>query len=157
MGDKQLRKELKELLTAGHAHASVKSILESISPQARNTRAPGMQHTIWELLEHIRLAQEDILRYTLDANWISPKFPDGLWPDQSKQMTDADWDSALDNFHANLNEMIHLVEDVTIDLTDAIPHGEGHTYLREILLVADHNSYHLGQIVQIRKFVGDWP
>jgi uncharacterized damage-inducible protein DinB len=152
-----LRKELKELLTGGQAHAGVKSILESITPQARNTRLPGMSHTIWELLEHMRIAQEDILRYTLDSTWVSPSFPDGYWPDQSKPMTESDWDSTLDKFQADLNEVIQLLEDLTIDLTTEIPHGEGHTYLREILLVADHNSYHLGQIVQIRKAIGDWP
>jgi uncharacterized damage-inducible protein DinB len=156
MRDKQLRNDLIELLKGGHAHASAERILRGISSEARNTRPSGMPHTIWELLEHMRLAQEDILRYTLDPNWVSPKFPEGYWPSDSKPSTESDWSNSLSNFLRDLGDVIKLVEDNRVDLTAEIPHGEGRTYLREILLVADHNSYHLGQIAQIRKGLGDW-
>jgi hypothetical protein len=157
MGDERLRKELIELLKGGHAHASAERIIQGISPQVRQTRPSASSHTIWELLEHVCLAQEDILRYTLDPEWISPKFPEGYWPGDSNPVTDSDWDKSVANFLRDLGDVIKIVEDDGLDLTAEIPHAEGHTYLREILLVADHNSYHLGQIAQIRKELGDWP
>jgi hypothetical protein len=157
MESKQLRYNLIELLKGGHAHASVEKIVRGIGPRARTTRPSGMPHTIWELLEHMRLAQEDILRYTIDPDWASPTFPEGYWPGNSKPLTESDWDNSLSKFLSDLSDIIKLVEDSNIDLTSEIPHGQGHTYLREILLVADHNSYHLGQIAQIRKVLGDWP
>lgn len=157
MNDKQLRKDLIELLKGGHAHASVEDVLRDISPEARNARNSASSHTIWELLEHLRLAQEDILRYTLDPAWVSPKFPEGYWPGDSRPVTETEWNSSVSRFLNDLGDVIRLVEDTSIDLTSQIPHGEGRTYLREVLLVADHNSYHLGQIAQIRKELGDWP
>jgi hypothetical protein len=157
MGDKQLRNDLIELLKGGHAHASVEKIIQGIDPQARSTRPSGIPHTIWELLEHMRLAQEDILRYTLDPDWVSPKFPEGYWPSNPGPVSESDWDNSISKFLTDLGEIIKLVEDNNIDLTTEIAHGEGRTYLREILLVVDHNSYHLGQIAQIRKALGDWP
>lgn len=156
MREQQFRQNLIELLKGGQAHASVKDILEGIHAPTRNTRPIGMQHTIWELLEHLRLAQEDILRYTLNPNWVSPPFPEGYWHSQPNSLTEADWQQSVTKFFADLEELIKLVEDDKIDLTSEIPHSNGHTYLREILLVADHNSYHLGQILQIRKALGDW-
>ena len=105
----------------------------------------------------MRLAQEDILRYTLDPDWVSPTFPEGYWPVDSNPVTQSDWDNSVANFLRDLGDVIKIVEDESIDLTAQIPHTEGHTYLREILLVADHNAYHLGQIAQIRKELGDWP
>ena len=157
MGDERLRKDLLELLKGGHAHASAERVVRGISPQARQTRPAANSHTIWELLEHMRLAQEDILRYTLDPDWVSPTFPEGYWPVDSNPVTQSDWDNSVANFLRDLGDVIKIVEDESIDLTAQIPHAEGHTYLREILLVADHNSYHLGQIAQIRKELGDWP
>ena len=157
MGDERLRKDLIELLKGGHAHASAERIIQGISHRARQTRPSAGSHTIWELLEHARLAQEDILRYTLDPDWVSPKFPEGYWPGDSKPPTESDWDNSVANFLRDLGDVIKIVEDDRIDLTAVIPHTEGHTYLREILLVTDHNSYHLGQIAQIRKELGDWP
>ncbi len=157
MSDHNFRKNLIELLNGGSAHISNEEVLKSVSPQARNTRPNGMQHSAWEVLEHLRLAQEDILRYTLDPHWVSPLFPEGLWNQHPEKMTDGDWEKSVEQFFADLKEVINLVENTEIDLTEEIPHGEGRTYLREILLVADHNAYHLGQIVQILKALGSWP
>ena len=105
----------------------------------------------------MRLAQEDILRYTLDASWTSPPFPEGYWPKAAETVTEEMWAASVAAFFADLEETIKLTQDSSVDLTAEIPHGEGrHTYLREILLIADHNAYHLGQRVQTRKALGDW-
>ncbi|HEU4390010.1 MAG TPA: DinB family protein, partial [Blastocatellia bacterium] len=116
----------------------------------------GMPHSAWELLEHMRLAQEDILEYTLDPKWVSPPFPEGYWPDSSKRVPAKAWSDSVARFLADLRRVIQLVRDPRIDVTAKIPHGEGRTYLRQALLVADHNAYHLGQIVDLRKALGDW-
>lgn len=156
MNDQNLRNNLVELLKSGHAHSTVESALKDIDKKHCNIRPEGMQHSVWEVLEHMRLAQEDILRYTVDPAWVSPDFPAGYWPQTPKQMTEADWHKTVSGFLADLHEVIRLTKDISIDLTSQIPHAREHTYLREILLIADHNAYHLGQIVQIRKALRDW-
>lgn len=156
MADHNFRKNLVELVRGGSAHVGNEKVLKTVSPQARNMRPVGMEHSAFQILEHMRLAQEDILRYTLDPNWVSPPFPEGLWNKNPEAMTDADWDKSVSQFFADLNELIALIENPEIDLTAEIPHGEGRTYLREILLVADHNAYHLGQLVQVLKALGSW-
>ena len=118
---------------------------------------PGGEHSVWELLEHLRLAQEDIIRYTLDASWASPEFPAGYWPGAAGEIDDVAWQKSVRGFRDGRQETVDLVRDRARDITAKIPHGEFRTYLRQILLVADHNAYHLAQIVQVRKALGDWP
>jgi uncharacterized damage-inducible protein DinB len=156
MKESVLRENLVELLRGGHAHASPEEALADISPEFRNARPADGLHSVWEELEHIRIAQEDILRYTLDASWESPQWPSGYWPANPKNLTEELWSASVSGFFANLEEVIGLAQDEGRDLTDRIPHGEGRTYLRQILLVADHNAYHFGQIVQTRKALGAW-
>jgi hypothetical protein len=156
MNDSILRQNLIELLRGGHAHVTLEQALYGLAPALRNVRPANSPHSVWENLEHMRLAQEDILRYTLDSSWISPPFPEGYWPKETDELTEEAWAASVTAFFADLEEVIKLVEDENLDLTAEIPHGEAHTYLREVLLVADHNAYHLGQIVQIRKALGAW-
>lgn len=157
MNDLALRKQLVNLLRGGQADATATQALDRLKPELRNVRPVNGEHSIWEELEHLRLAQEDILRYTLDASWISPPFPEGYWPKATESLTEEMWNASVAAFFADLEEVIKLAENPDIDLLAKIPHGEnGHTYLREILLVADHNAYHLGQIVQTRKALGSW-
>jgi hypothetical protein len=156
MDDSVLRDQIVELLRGGEAHVKADAALGNVDPQFRNVSPPGDVHSVWEELEHMRIAQQDILRYTVDVSWTSPEWPDGYWPDTSEIVTDEMWQASLDGFLANLAELISLVQDTTVDLTAKIPHGDWRTYLRQILLVADHNAYHLGQIVQTRKLLGDW-
>ncbi|MFY9607045.1 MAG: DinB family protein [Blastocatellia bacterium] len=156
MDDSVLRASLVELLRGGHAYVKAGKALDGLRPELRTKRAAEGLHSVWEELEHIRIAQEDILRYTLDAAWESPKWPDGYWPSSNKTVTDETWSASIAGFVADLEKVIGLVEDSSVDLTAKIPHGEGRTYLRQVLLVADHNAYHLGQIVQTRKALGDW-
>jgi uncharacterized damage-inducible protein DinB len=157
MNESVLREQLVDLLTGGHAHADLKTALREL-PDALRGRRPGPEgHSIYEELEHMRLAQEDILRYTLDPTWKSPSWPEGYWP-KLAEPGEAQWTASVKRFESDLAELVALVQRRDLDLTARIPHGQrGHTYLREILLTADHNAYHLGQLVQTRKLLGAWP
>ena len=157
MNDSALRENLVELLRGGHAHTTAEKALADVKPELRNTRPAEGLHSVWEELEHLRIAQEDILLYTIDESWKSPEFPAGYWPAKVEIVTDKMWSASVKDFFDDLEELIRLAENTEIDLTAKIPHGEGRTYLREILLAADHNTYHLGQLVQTRKALGDWP
>ncbi len=149
MDDKILRKELIELLKGGQAHSTLEEVLRDLSPELCNKQPQEGIRSAYEELEHMRLAQEDILRYTLDPSWKSPEWPDGFWPSDSEEMTEEILENTVSGFFRDLDELIALVKNPEIDLTSQIPHGEeGHTYLREILLVADHNAYHLGKVVR---------
>jgi len=155
MDDRVLRDQIVELLIEGHAHVNLERGLAGLKASLRGKRpAPGV-HSVYEELEHIRLAQEDILRYTLDPAWKSPKWPKGYWPKRPAP-TDKEWTACTAGVKADLEEVCALVRDASVDLTAQIPHGEGRTYLRQVLLVADHNAYHLGQIVQTRRLLGAW-
>jgi hypothetical protein len=156
VNDAILRNSLVDLLNGENAHVSPRRALDEVKAANRHKRPSPDVHSIWEELEHMRIAQEDILRYTLDADWTSPDWPGGYWPRERASVTDQMWDASVSNFFSDLEEVINLVRNPAIDLTAQIPHGEGHTYLREVFLVADHNAYHLGQIVQVRKLLGDW-
>lgn len=154
MDDRVLREGLIELLTKGSAHVTVEKALADLPAELRAKRpAPGI-HSVWEELTHLRLAQEDILRYTLDETWVSPDWPQGYWP--ADDPGDDAWDDCVARFQADLDEVVALVRDASRDLTARLPHGQGRTYLRQVLLVADHNAYHVGQIVQTRKLLGAW-
>ena len=156
MDDAILRESLVKLVRGNQAHLSVGQAIEGLKPEFRHARPQPGVHSVWEDFEHMRIAQEDILRYTLDAAWQSPEWPEGYWPPPADGVPDQMWEASVKAFFADLEEVITLVSDTSVDLTASIPHGEGQTYLREVLLVADHNAYHLGQIVQTRKLLGDW-
>ena len=155
MDDSRLRNELVALLEGKGAHVGIGAAFAKLEAQHRTARAGKEGHTVWEELEHMRLAQEDILRYTLDSTWTSPQFPAGYWP-TLETPTEDQWKASLVGFRSDLDEVIALAKDATRDLTAEIPHGEGRTYLREVLLVADHNAYHLGQVIEIRRLLGAW-
>lgn len=156
MDDHALRSDLIELLRGGQAHITAKKALAGIEAEQRTVRPQDRIHSIYEELEHMRLCQEDILRYTLDATWKSPPWPDGYWPTDNDNLSEEKWAKTVAGFFSDLDELIKFVRETNLDLTGQIPHGEGHTYLREILLVADHNAYHLGQIMQTRKLLRIW-
>ncbi len=155
MDDKALRKELIELLKGGQAHSTLEEVLKDLKPELCNKRPHKGTRSIYEELEHMRLAQEDILRYTLDPSWVSPEWPDGFWPSDNAKMTEEILSNAVSKFSKDLDEVIALVKNQKFDLTALIPHGENHTYLREVLLVADHNAYHLGKIVRTLSQLGE--
>ncbi len=157
MSEQRLRQDLVQLLRGGQAHLTLKSALTGLPMRLRGKRPAGQVHSIWEVLEHMRIAQEDILRYTLEPDWRSPAWPEGYWPDNPDELPDDLWQKSLRGFEADLTSIIELVQDDNYTLSNEIPHGQGRSYLRQVLLVADHNSYHLGQIVQLRRALGDWP
>ncbi len=149
MDDKVLRKELIELLKGGQAHSTLQEVLKGLTPELCNKHPQEGIRSAYEELEHMRLAQEDILQYTIDSSWESPEWPDGFWPSDSDKFTEEILKNSVSGFFSDLDELIALVQNPEFDLMSQIPHGEeGHTYLREILLVSDHNSYHLGKIVR---------
>jgi uncharacterized damage-inducible protein DinB len=156
MDERRLRSDLAELLRGGNAHVTWEQALAGLAP-AHRTASPGRGlHTIWQLVEHMRITQEDILRYALEPGWKSPKWPDEYWP-KVKRPTAKQWQASLAAFRRDLDAVVAMVLDPAVDLTSVIPHGEaGHTYLREALLVADHNAHHLGQVIQARRRLGDW-
>jgi DinB superfamily len=146
-----LRTHIINLLTKGEAHVDVRSELKDFPRKLRGRKPEGAPHTPWQLLEHMRLGQWDILQFSVDAKHVSPKWPEGYWPETEAPPSDQAWNKSVKDFLADLDEMCKLVRDPKRDLFAKIPHGTGQTLLREALLVADHNAYHLGQMVMVRR------
>jgi hypothetical protein len=149
--EKLLREHLLELLLGRSAHIDLESAVADFPVDHINATVDGSPHTAWQLLEHIRLAQWDILEFSRDADHVSPDWPDGYWP--AGEGTADEWKASLDQIRADMQSMRDLVTDDKTDLYARIAHGEGQTILREALLVADHNAYHLGQLVLIKKML----
>jgi len=126
-------------------------------PEFMNARPPNVPYTPWHLIEHLRIAQLDILEFTLNPHHVSPDWPVGYWPSPELTADEPTWQASLDAFRADLQTVKQLAMDSTIDLMAEIPHAPGYTYLREILLVADHNAYHIGEFAILRQIMGTWP
>jgi hypothetical protein len=155
--DKALRDHLLYLLRDGGAHLDFDRAVADLPPKPRGARLAGMPHTPWQLVEHMRIAQWDILEFSRNPKHVSPPWPDGYWPNGDAPPNSRAWDQAVDEFRRDLKAMCDLVADPRTDLFAKIPHGDGQTVLREALLVADHNAYHLGQLVVVRRLLGCWP
>jgi hypothetical protein len=154
--DSSLRRHLVYLLSDGGAHVSFDKAVARLPVAQRGARVKGTPHTAWQLVEHLRIAQWDILEFSRDAKHVSPEFPDGYWPSGESPPTARAWNESVRVFQAGLQAMIRLVSNPKTDLFARIPHGDGQTILREALLVADHNAYHIGQLVLLRKLLGAW-
>jgi DinB superfamily len=154
--DSALREQLVDLLSGGQAHLDFEKAIAGLPIELRGAKPSGLPHTPWRLVEHMRIAQWDILRFSIDLNHNSPDFPVGYWPEADAPPTLGSWDRSIATFRTDLKAMIDLVTDPKTDLFTAIPHGQGQTILREALLVADHNAYHLGQLVTVRRLLGAW-
>lgn len=153
---KEMREQLVELLRGGGAHLTFDKAVADLPPTLRGAKPPGQPHTPWRLVEHMRIAQKDILQFSRDAKHVSPKWPEGYWPTTDGPPTAKDWDACLKAFREDLKAMQDLVSDPDTDLLARIPHGQGQTVFREAMLVADHNAYHLGQLVLVRRLLGAW-
>lgn len=153
---KSLRKHLLYLLTKGGAHATFEDAVKSVPPAARGKVPEGAAHSLWQLLEHMRIAQWDILEFSRDAKHKSPKFPKGYWPKTAAPPNAKAWDKSIKDFLADRDAMCKLIEKKSTDLFAEIPHGEGQTILREAMLMADHNAYTVGEIVITRRLLGVW-
>lgn len=156
MSDAALREHLIELLNGGHAHTDFDSVIADFPVEQRGATVTGVPHSAWQLLEHLRICQWDILEFSRSADHVSPEFPDGYWPDSHLPPTPDAWDNSVRAFQEDLQAMRDLVMDPATDLYARIPHGDGQTILREALLVADHNAWHLGQLVFLRRCLGVW-
>jgi len=157
MSDKQLREHVLYLLGGGGAHLDFEKAVADLSTEQRGARSDGIPHTPWRLVEHMRICQWDILEFSRNPEHVSPDFPDGYWPETDAPPDELAWDKCLSAFRDDLQAMADLVADESVDLFAAIPWGDGQTTLREALLVADHNAYHLGQLVAVRQAIGAWP
>ena len=156
MNDQALRDHLLYVLRGGGAHLSFDEAITGIPEDLRGARVDGVPHTPWRLLEHLRIAPWDILEFSRSAAHVSPPFPDGYWPDADAPPGADAWEQSIEAFRADLEALQDLVADPATDLFARIPHGDGQTILREALLVADHNAYHLGQLVMLRRCLGIW-
>ena len=156
MKEKALREHLVNLLSGGGAHIDWKGTLSGIPPKLRGVRPSDLPYSIWDLLEHMRIAQGDILEFSRDAKHVSPEWPAGYWPAVQGQPSGAAWDKSVKSFGQGLEAMKKMVASPKTDLFAKIPHGTGQTILREALLVADHNAYHLGQVLTVRRILGIW-
>ena len=156
MTEQSLRDHLQYLLRDGGAHLSFEAAITGIPEDRRGASADGVPHTPWRLLEHMRIAQWDILEFSRNPRHVSPPWPEGYWPESTQPPDETAWQRSIVAFRDDLQAMQDLVADPATDLFARIPHGEGQTILREALLVADHNAYHLGQLVMLRRCLGIW-
>ena len=151
-----LRKHLAYLLSDRGAHADFNAAVARLPVSLRGARRARVPYTAWQLVEHMRIAQWDILEFSRNAAHVSPEWPAGYWPGSSTPPSDRAWNTSVRAFRADLQAMVALVSNPATDLFGRIPHGDGQTILREALLLADHNAYHLGQLVMLRKLLGAW-
>ena len=154
--DKALREHLVNLIRGGHAHADFDTAIKNLPSALRGKRPKGAEHSPWEILDHLRITQWDILEFSRNPGHQSPDWPSGYWPSSPTAPDEKAWDKSVRAFRKDLNAMVALVEDPSTDLFAKIPHGDGQTILREALLVADHNAYHLGELVLVRRLLGAW-
>ena len=154
--DDAIRRQASSLLDWQDAHAGFEKILEGIPPKLRGVAPERLPYTPWQLLEHLRLTQRDILEFCRNPEYTEPHWPDDYWPATAAPPTEKAWQESIKAFLADREAMKHLAQDATVDLLSPIPHGSGQTILRELLLLADHNAYHLGELVVVRRCLGIW-
>lgn len=148
-----LREHIRELLDGGHAHIRFDEAVKDFPAEARGVRPGGSPHSAWELLEHLRIAQWDILEFVRNPKHVSPKWPEGYWPESSAPPNAKAWDASVTAMREDLDAFLALAGDESLDLGARIKHGDGQTILRELFLVADHNAYHLGQLMLVRRML----
>jgi len=151
-----LREHLLELLNGGHAHSTFQDAIEDLPPELYGAQPANFPHSPWMLLEHLRIAQWDILEFSRHKEHKSPKWPEGYWPKSAEPPNAGAWKKSVDQFESDLKAMQDLLENPKTDLFTRIPWGDGPTILREALLLADHNAYHIAQLVDVRRLLGAW-
>jgi hypothetical protein len=154
--DQSLRQHLVELLGGGGAHAKFEDVVKGFPAELHGKKPADLPHSPWMLLEHLRIAQHDILEFSRNAGHVSPPWPAGYWPAVEAPPNPAAWNASIRQFRKDLQAMLDLVANPKTDLFAKIPWGDGQTILREALLVADHNAYHLAQLVDVRRAIGAW-
>lgn len=154
--DAVMREQLAEVLAGKSAHLGFDEAIAGLSAKLRGVRPEGSPHTVWRLVEHMRIAQEDILAFSKDGRHKSPKWPEGYWPEGDGPRDAKQWSETVKQFRADLKAMMRMVKDPRVDLLAPIPGGKGQTVLREAVLLVDHNSYHVAQIVMVRRMLEAW-
>jgi len=157
-GDLALREQLVALLSKRQAHLSFDDAVADFPLEKINTRPPSVPYTFWHLVEHLRIAQWDILDYIGNSDYVTLKWPEGYWPDPAAEADEATWNQSIHTFKSDLQALVEIVDNPNTDLYAQIPHGApGHNILREVLVVADHNAYHIGELAILRQVMGLWP
>jgi len=151
-----LRQEVDRILSGQGAHADFDAAVAGLPPKLRGVKPEGAPHTAWELLEHLRIAQWDMLEFSRNAKHASPEWPEGYWPKVPEPQSNAAWDRSVKSFQRDLQAMRDLVSDPKSDLFTPLAHGDGQTLLREALQLADHNAYHVGELIFLRRVLGAW-
>jgi len=156
MSDSKLREHVVNFLQGKGAHVDFDGVINGLPATSRGTRPKGAAHSPWEILEHLRIAQWDILEFSRNPSHVSPSWPEGYWPDSEAPANAEAWNESVERFRSDLDAMIALVSDPRSDLFTPFAHGDGQTLLREALLIADHNAYHIGELVVVRRLLGAW-
>lgn len=155
----KIRKELVFHLKGGNAHIKFDEVVADFPAKLRGTVPKGLPYSAWQLLEHLRIAQEDILQFCLnhDGSYSQPSWPDGYWPQKAAPPSENAWDESIKKTKSDLQKFVKLINDSKSDLLTPFPWGDGQTLLREAIVIVDHNSYHLGEIVAVRRALNTWP
>ena len=151
MSQATLRHHLIDMLVKPNAHLTFEAAFDNFPEELRGKTTDHFPHTAWQLLEHLRICQWDILEFSYNPDHVSPEFPVGYWPKSPEPPSNRAWHDSIDAYRKDLDDMIMLIGDETVDLFAPIPHGDGQTVLREALVLAKHNSYHLGQVAVLKK------
>lgn len=151
-----LRTQLARLLDWEDAHVGFDTAVADIPAGSRGTQPSGLPYSPWQLLEHLRITQHDILDFCVNPEYQELKWPEDYWPRDAAPASAAAWDESIENFRKDREALQQLARDPRVDLGAKIPHGTGQTILRELLLVADHNAHHLGELVVVRRLLGVW-
>ncbi len=154
--DQVFREQLLALLRGGNAHMSFDDVVADFPMAHINTKPPNVSYSPWHLLEHLRIAQWDILEFVRNSNHVSPEWPIGYWPDPEAQANETQWQQTIAEFKADMQTIEDLVEDPGTDFFAPIPHAPDYTIFREVLLVADHNAYHIGEFAILRQVMETW-
>ena len=157
MIDRDVREYVRKLLAWEDAHVGFDRAVADMPPDLRGRQPTGVPYSAWQIVEHLRLAQHDILDFCRNPNYREMKWPDDYWPSSSAPPTQGKWDESIEQFRRDRSAFQDLATDTSIDLFAKIPHGQGQTYLREIILAADHAAYHVGQLILVRRLLGAWP
>jgi len=152
-----IRTIIARLLDWEDAHASFDKVVSGLSPKLRGQVPAGLPYSVWQLLEHLRITQQDILDFCVNASYTERDWPDDYWPQTKAPASDSAWDESVESFRKDREALKRLAVDESVDLMAVVPAGEDQTYLRELLLVADHTAYHLGEMVVVRRALGAWP
>jgi DinB family protein len=151
-----LRTELDRLLSGKGAHADFAAAITDFPPRLRGVRPQNAAHSAWEVLEHLRIAQWDMLEFSRDSKHVSPEWPSGYWPGSAEPESDAAWERSVKAFQRDLAAARKMVADPKSDLFTPFAHGDGQTLLREALQMADHIAYHVGELIVLRRLLGAW-